>query len=176
MNSPSCRDSLTVTGMTLIVSLASLALALVMFLVPASPDVASARQRPAGLPVLYALPATAAPTAAAGLPRATPTASQPVPTPSATPVPSATAAATPLPATAASPSPTAAPKWAYVDADSLNVRRGPGVNYEAIGYVYRCDQVRVTGDDKGWSRVQLGNLNGFASNYYLVLAKADCSS
>jgi len=61
---------------------------------------------------------------------------------------------------------------AVVTADSLNVRTGPGTQYEKTGSLAKDAQVVVLEDLSGWSRIQKGSLTGYVSSAYLKIQQS----
>lgn len=72
--------------------------------------------------------------------------------PARTATPSATDNPTPTAPAAA----TEAPKICTVTADALNVRRGPGVSYAVIGYLYAGDIVTIQTQRGAWYEIGAG--------------------
>ena len=55
----------------------------------------------------------------------------------------------------------------YVNATSLNVRSGPGTNYQAIGSLKQNAKVTVHEISNGWAYISAGSLKGYVSAKYL---------
>jgi uncharacterized protein YgiM (DUF1202 family) len=53
--------------------------------------------------------------------------------------------------------------------DNVNVREGPGVDYEKLGYIIAGTVVHVTGQSRAssWYRIEYGDGAGFLSNNYV---------
>jgi uncharacterized protein YgiM (DUF1202 family) len=53
--------------------------------------------------------------------------------------------------------------------DNVNVREGPSVDYERVGYIHGGTVVHVTGQSRetGWYRIDYGDGTGFLSNNYV---------
>ncbi len=51
---------------------------------------------------------------------------------------------------------------------SLNVRKGPGTNYTAIGKLYNGDKVTVTGSSGSWYAISFSGSTGYVSSAYIV--------
>ena len=49
---------------------------------------------------------------------------------------------------------------------SVNVRRGPGTNYEIISSMSRGDTATLLGTEGTWYRIQRGNVTGYVSTEY----------
>lgn len=64
-----------------------------------------------------------------------------------------------------------------VTSDSLNIRSGPGTEYDVVGKAAKGTVLVVTGQaDNGWYRIELEGKNGYASGKYITFeAKADVS-
>ncbi|MDQ0177709.1 N-acetylmuramoyl-L-alanine amidase [Bacillus chungangensis] len=60
----------------------------------------------------------------------------------------------------------------YVNVDSLNVRSGPGVNYDKIGALSYNTKVTVHETKGDWSSITAGNLKGYVNNKYLQKEEA----
>lgn len=83
-----------------------------------------------------------------------------VPVRTTTPTITAAPAATMTPAPTATAAPTATPWRCIVTADALNVRSGAGVNYPAIGWLYKGDVCEITANNDGWLQISAGWING----------------
>ena len=55
-----------------------------------------------------------------------------------------------------------------VTADSLNVRSGPGKDYEAVGKVYRDNVLEVIGMENDWFKINYNNTEGYVSSEYML--------
>ena len=62
-------------------------------------------------------------------------------------------------------------KTLYVTASTLNIRSGAGTKYKVIATVKRNSSVTVTQTKGSWSKVIVGNKNGWASSKYLTTKK-----
>jgi len=63
----------------------------------------------------------------------------------------------------------AASDQGYVNTPSgVNIRTGPGTNYQKIGAIPYQATVTITGSSNGWYKVQYGNLNGYCSAQYIT--------
>ena len=56
-----------------------------------------------------------------------------------------------------------------ITTDSLNVRSGPGKDYDAIGKVYSSETVQITGQDSGWYQIDYNGTEGFVSSKYVEM-------
>ncbi|MDD6202924.1 MAG: SH3 domain-containing protein, partial [Lachnospiraceae bacterium] len=54
-----------------------------------------------------------------------------------------------------------------ITTESLNVRSGPGKEYEAIGKVYSEDTVKITGSTDGWYRIVYDGSEGYVAADYV---------
>ena len=63
---------------------------------------------------------------------------------------------------------TEATRVMLVNADALNVRRGPSANYAVVGSLPRNTRVHVIDDSGQWHRIRSGNIEGFANSTFLV--------
>lgn len=59
-----------------------------------------------------------------------------------------------------------------ITTESLNVRSGPGKNYDAIGKVYSSETVTVIGSEDGWYRIDYNGTEGYVSAKYVDLEEA----
>lgn len=65
----------------------------------------------------------------------------------------------------------------YVTTENLNVRKGPGTDFEKITLLPRGTRVTVLANgDNGWSRVKLSEGTGYAKTEYLEKEKTESSS
>ena len=91
------------------------------------------------------------------VPTATPSASPTptaVPTPTATPLPAATMTPTPAPTAPGNVTVTGVNDTVYINGNGVNVRSGPGTNYEILGSENLGKQLARTGrTSNGWSQV-----------------------
>ncbi|CDQ18924.1 N-acetylmuramoyl-L-alanine amidase [Halobacillus karajensis] len=55
-----------------------------------------------------------------------------------------------------------------VDADFLNVRQGPGTQYETVGRLMTGETVSVYKKEGDWRFIHSGNLKGYVHSYYLL--------
>ena len=53
-----------------------------------------------------------------------------------------------------------------ITGSSVNVRRGPGTNYEIISSMSRGDTATLLGTEGTWYRIQRGNVTGYVSTEY----------
>lgn len=58
-----------------------------------------------------------------------------------------------------------------ITTESLNVRSGPGKEYESIGKVYAADTVTITGEESGWYRIVYDKTQGYISSNYVTVEK-----
>ncbi|RYG74791.1 N-acetylmuramoyl-L-alanine amidase [Lentibacillus lipolyticus] len=56
---------------------------------------------------------------------------------------------------------------AIIKTDILNVRSGPGLNFERIGKVYRNETYPVLKEQDGWVKIKTPNQTGWAASKYL---------
>ncbi len=63
--------------------------------------------------------------------------------------------------------------YARVDTEVLNVREGPGTDYERIGKLYSGSIVTVLSQTEDWAEVELDDVKGFVSSEYLVFGTKD---
>lgn len=60
---------------------------------------------------------------------------------------------------------------------SVNIRKGPGTNYEKIGSLTMNQEVKVTGQaDNGWYRISFNGGDAYVSNKYLVDNKIETNT
>jgi uncharacterized protein YgiM (DUF1202 family) len=57
--------------------------------------------------------------------------------------------------------------YGTVTADVLNVRSGPGTNYEIIGQLKKGQKVRLDIKIENWQSIYFGDHGGFVSSYYI---------
>ncbi|MPM93844.1 hypothetical protein SDC9_140986 [bioreactor metagenome] len=96
------------------------------------------------------------------------------PTPTQEPEPS------PTPKQTAKPSPTPAYQVdeldeyldGYVNAKTINLRKGPGTEYDVLGEYARYDELLVTGTCEEWYRVKLDGLRGYMLKEYVTVGSA----
>ncbi|MDD4548902.1 MAG: N-acetylmuramoyl-L-alanine amidase [Syntrophomonadaceae bacterium] len=50
-----------------------------------------------------------------------------------------------------------------INGSVVNVRSGPGTNFDIAGTIYQDTEVTILASQNGWSKVQLGNLTGWVS-------------
>ena len=60
------------------------------------------------------------------------------------------------------------PSVAWVTADSMHVRSGPGRDYEAIGGTKMGEQVQILAKEGDWYKIQILQLVGYVSGQYLT--------
>jgi ABC-type branched-subunit amino acid transport system substrate-binding protein/uncharacterized protein YgiM (DUF1202 family) len=88
-------------------------------------------------------------------------------TPEATPVP----AATPLPPTSSVPTATLEGTWVSVNVDTLNIRIGPGPNYDIMGKASKDDLFRVLGaiGDYTWVAIEYQGQVGWVKTEFVTV-------
>ena len=57
-------------------------------------------------------------------------------------------------------------KTVRITGSTVNVRRGPGTNYERVGSMSRGDTATLLGTEGTWYRIQTGNITGYVSTEY----------
>lgn len=78
---------------------------------------------------------------------------------------------------AAAPSVTqASGKVAVVTSDTLNVRSGPGTNYNIAGKVKKGDRLNVLSQSGDWVKVQNGNVTGWVANWLVSIQNTPITS
>lgn len=55
-----------------------------------------------------------------------------------------------------------------VNANGLNMRKGPGTNYSVITVLVRDAEIDVISESNGWSKIKYNNQVGYVSTQYLV--------
>ncbi|ELC8442134.1 SH3 domain-containing protein, partial [Clostridium perfringens] len=59
----------------------------------------------------------------------------------------------------------------YGVSTNLNVRTGPGTNYQVLGYLLAGDKVKILGEENDWYKIQFttssGSKIGYASKKYI---------
>ena len=119
-------------------------------------------------------PATAPAEAPEGLvvPTATPSASPTptaVPTPTATPLPAATMTPTPAPTMPGNVTVTGVNDTVYINGNGVNVRSGPGTEYDILGTENNGKQLARTGrTSNGWSQVAYNGQTAYVIDSYLT--------
>ena len=58
-------------------------------------------------------------------------------------------------------------KW-YVNADSLNIRSGASTDYEAVGVLYRGEQVLIMAISGEWVQIKSATADGYVKSSFLV--------
>ena len=114
------------------------------------------------------VPATSTPTPS---PTETPT---PTPTISPTPTPSPSPTVTPTPTPSPTPAPEAyVPKFSIASVSkSLNIRKGPGTNYDIVGKLYKDNYAFILEESDGWVKISTGSVKeGYVSSKYLLPAE-----
>jgi len=53
------------------------------------------------------------------------------------------------------------------DGATLNVRSGPGTDYERVGVLEKDEVVTIQGVDNGWFKIKKGDLTGYVSSDYM---------
>lgn len=61
---------------------------------------------------------------------------------------------------------TSSGKTVRITGSTVNVRRGPGTNYEKVGSMSRGDTATLLGTEGTWYRIQTGNITGYVSTEY----------
>ncbi len=97
--------------------------------------------------------------------------------PEASASPAPTEEPTPTPKQTAKPSPTPAYEVeeleeyldGYVNSKTINLRKGPGTDYEVLGEYERYDELLVTGTCEEWYRVKLDGLRGYMLMEYVTI-------
>ena len=56
-----------------------------------------------------------------------------------------------------------------VNADSLNVRKGPSISFDIIGKLSGGDKVKVIGESNGWYKIEYNGTYGYVSESYIEL-------
>ena len=56
-----------------------------------------------------------------------------------------------------------------VNADSLNVRKGPSISFDIIGKLSGGDKVKVIGESNGWYKIEYNGTHGYVSGSYIEL-------
>lgn len=59
-----------------------------------------------------------------------------------------------------------------VTTNGLNVRSGPGTNYNRIGFLYRNSQVTILGQSGVWYKIKFGNTTGYVHSAYVKISNA----
>jgi hypothetical protein len=118
------------------------------------PDAEATQPVPASPPVSI-LPTVSAPTF--------------TPLPTATPLPEATT----QPATAVPPAATAPTAMIEVGEGGVNVRSGPGTNFEAIGRLEPGEQAAVTGKYADWWQIDYGGTPAWVANWVVTSQGTD---
>lgn len=60
-----------------------------------------------------------------------------------------------------------------ITAESLNVRSGPGKEFDAIGKMYASEKVTITGTENGWYRIDYNGAEGYVSASYVEMDGAE---
>lgn len=100
-------------------------------------------------------------------PEPTPT-DEPVLTPSPTPKVAATPSPTPTPLVTATPA--GQTRWGIVnvtDPNTLNLRAGPGTDYDILGVMANGTRVEILDREGSWFRIRVGSLEGWAYTRYI---------
>ena len=63
-----------------------------------------------------------------------------------------------------------------VNADILNVRKGPSISFDIIGTLSGGDKVKIIGESNGWYKVSLNGKEGWASKQYIKVSGNSSSS
>ena len=56
-----------------------------------------------------------------------------------------------------------------VNADSLNVRKGPSISFDIIGTLNGGDKVKIIGESNGWYKIEYNGTYGYVSESYIEL-------
>ncbi|RHW39969.1 hypothetical protein D1B33_03740 [Lysinibacillus yapensis] len=64
----------------------------------------------------------------------------------------------------------------YVTASSLNVRKGPGANYDRIGSLTKGASITAYGSSGDWAFIENGNVKGYVHTAYLSSTKPTVAS
>ena len=56
-----------------------------------------------------------------------------------------------------------------VNADSLNVRKGPSISFDIIGTLSGGDKVKIIGESNGWYKIEYNGTYGYVSESYIEL-------
>ena len=56
-----------------------------------------------------------------------------------------------------------------VNADSLNVRKGPSISFDIIGTLSGGDKVKIIGESNGWYKIEYNGTYGYVSGSYIEL-------
>ena len=56
-----------------------------------------------------------------------------------------------------------------VNADSLNVRKGPSISFDIIGKLSGGDKVKIIGESNGWYKIEYNGTYGYVSGSYIEL-------
>ena len=56
-----------------------------------------------------------------------------------------------------------------VNADILNVRKGPSISFDIIGTLSGGDQVKIIGESNGWYKIEYNGTYGYVSESYIEL-------
>ena len=101
-------------------------------------------------------------------PTAQPTAAPPAPEPTAQPTPEPTLPPTDAPQATATPAPTATPGLIVAN-DFVNLRAGPGTNYDLVGRLNQGQMAQVTGksDDGQWWRVSVEGKTAWVAGQFV---------
>jgi len=83
----------------------------------------------------------------------------------------------PQPAVSTTPQPASTPvPVAVVKADVLNVREGPGTDYEVVGKVHRGEELEVLEEGEGWIKVRFEGEEAWVSADYVEVARNPADS
>ena len=99
------------------------------------------------------------------LPATTTTTSSTTTTTSSTTTTTSAASGTPTAATL--PPDGTLPAYAWVTADSMHIRSGPGTDYEAIGGTKYGERLQILAKEGDWYKIQILGLVGYVSGQYL---------
>lgn len=59
----------------------------------------------------------------------------------------------------------------FIKGETVRVRKGPGIEFDEIGYVNFGSKVEVLEKDGNWAKIKTGNTEGWCLNVFLSLAK-----
>jgi len=58
--------------------------------------------------------------------------------------------------------------YMLVNADTLNVRKGPSADYDLVGQLARGNRVQILDSSGQWYKVRFGNIEGYVNSSYLT--------
>lgn len=62
------------------------------------------------------------------------------------------------------------------EGSSLNVRSGPGTEYDRVASLSKGAVVRITGIEDGWFKIECGGIAGYVSSDYIITCEASAGS